>query len=86
MDDHKVKPRLAHLLARIQKPRTQEPTTFYVLLFYTRRSPPHFLLVSSTTSSIPDDHSDVGYVIFVLKVVVDVKLLSYYFSRLSFGL
>merc|ERR1719462_885220 len=60
---------------------------FFYFILGVRR---HFLLQSST-SSVHGDHSCVGYVIFVQKVVVMsfvikassyVKLLSYYFSRL----
>jgi len=89
MDDRKVKTRRVHLFAypEVTHRRKQLFMFFYFILGVRRR---HFLLQSST-SSVPGDHSCVGYVIFVLKVVVMsfiikassyVKLLSYYFSRL----
>jgi len=89
MDDRKVKTRRVHLFAypEVTHRRKQLFMFFYFILGVRRR---HFLLPSST-SSVHGDHSCVGYVIFVLKVVVMsfiikassyVKLLSYYFSRL----
>jgi len=89
MDDRKVKTRRVHLFAypEVTHRRKQLFMFFYFILGVRRR---HFLLPSSTTS-VPGDHSCVGYVIFVQKVVVMsfiikassyVKLLSYYFSRL----
>jgi len=83
MDDRKVKTRRVHLFAypEVTHRRKQLFMFFYFILGVRRR---HFLLQSST-SSVHGDHSCVGYVIFVLKVVVMsfiIKLLSYYFSRL----